>query len=80
MVNKRLQYMRGGDMEYTMERAALGVKEVMQYLSLSRAHLYRLLAQGAIPSFHIGRRRLVMKSDLDRYIKDIRTAENEGNG
>jgi excisionase family DNA binding protein len=65
-------------MEPATEKAALGIKEILQYTSLSRAHLYRLFAEGLIPSFHIGRRRLVLKKDLDVFLEEMMEREEDG--
>ncbi|MDA1129453.1 MAG: helix-turn-helix domain-containing protein [Chloroflexi bacterium] len=55
-------------MEKTIERAALSIEEGFVYIGVGRAHFYRLM-EGEIPSFHIGRRRLVRKSDLDLFLE-----------
>ena len=54
----------------TTERAALSLSQACVYLNASRPTLYRLMNLGLIPSFHIGRRRLVLKEHLDRYIQE----------
>ena len=54
----------------TTDKAAFSVEGACQYLDVSRPTLYRLMGQGDIPSFHIGRRRLVLKEHLDLYIRD----------
>ena len=51
------------------EKAGLSLEEAGQYLGISRAALYRLLDTGAIRSFHIGRRRLILREEIDRYIR-----------
>jgi excisionase family DNA binding protein len=57
-------------MEKVMERAALSVDEGCIYIGIGRAHLYRLMDEGKIPSFHIGRRRLILREDLDRFLQE----------
>jgi excisionase family DNA binding protein len=53
-----------------IERAALSVDEAFNYIGIGRAHLYRLMDEGEIPSFHIGRRRLILRADLDTFLQD----------
>ena len=57
-------------METNDEKAAFGVARACGYLDISRPTLYRLMDQGLIPSFHIQRRRLVLKRDLDRFLQE----------
>ena len=66
-------------MEGTMQRASFRVEEAAQYLGIGRASLYRLLDSGDLQSFHIGRRRLVLKSELYRFIQVQLEAEDGGN-
>ena len=56
-------------MEKVIERAALSVDEAFNYIGIGRVHLYRLMDEGAIPSFHIGRRRLILREDLDQFLQ-----------
>lgn len=58
-----------------VERAALGVEAAGRYLGVARATLYRLMDSGTIRSFHIGRRHLLLKVELDRYIAQQVAAE-----
>jgi excisionase family DNA binding protein len=69
-------------METITERAALGIGEACRYVGISRAGLYRLLGQdGGIRSITIGRRRLILKSDLDKYLLErLEAAATGGNG
>ena len=54
-------------------RPLLSLQTVWETLGISRAHLYRVLAGGALPSVRIGARRLVHSSDLQAYIDSLRT-------
>ena len=56
------------------DSAAFSVNDACVYLAVSRPTLYRLMDQGAIPSFHILRRRLLLKQHLDAYLQE-RVAE-----
>ena len=57
-------------METVKEKAALSVEGSCRYLDISRPTLYRLMDSGAIPFFHIGRRRLLLRTHLDQYVQD----------
>ena len=63
-------------MESANEKAAFSVEEACHYLNISRPSLYRLMDQGRIPSFHIMRRRLLLREHLDRFLRE-RLAEAE---
>jgi len=50
------------------------VKDVMQYLQVSRSKVYRLIQQGALYPYKIGERGTRFKqSDLDAYIQKQNT-------
>jgi excisionase family DNA binding protein len=55
-------------MQKAMERAAFSINEAAVYLGVERAHLYDLMNSGEVPAFHIGKRRLLLRSDLDKFI------------
>ena len=57
-------------MENATEKAAYSVESACRYLNVSRPTLYRLMDQGAIPSFHIRTRRLLLKAHLDTYLQE----------
>ena len=64
-------------MNYTGDKAALSLQEACTYIGTSRPTIYRLMDQGFIPSFHIGRRRLVLKEDLDRFLQECLKRESD---
>jgi len=43
-----------------------------QTLGISRSKLYELLDASVLPSFRIGRQRLILASDLDAYLRQLR--------
>ncbi len=45
----------------TLEKVGLSIEEAVSYLGIARASLYRLMDTGAISSFYIGRRQLLLK-------------------
>ena len=57
-------------MEKVMEKAAYSVNESCSYVGIGRAYFYRLMGGGKIPSFNIGRRRLIRKADLDKFLEE----------
>ena len=65
-------------METVADKAALGLDAACTYLSISRPSLYRLMDTGAIPSFHIGRRRLVLREHLDHFLQERLAADSMG--
>ncbi|MDA0988811.1 MAG: helix-turn-helix domain-containing protein [Chloroflexi bacterium] len=58
-----------------MEKAAFSIREATVYLGINRATLYRLMNSGALESFHVGRRRLLARSALDRFIQQQTDSE-----
>lgn len=48
-------------------RLAYRVDEAAVLLGISRTFIYRLIEKGDLKSFKLGRRRLVLKSDLDEF-------------
>jgi excisionase family DNA binding protein len=49
-------------------KLAYSVEEASSLLSVSRAHLYRLLDSGEMKSIHIGRSRRITQRQLDNYL------------
>lgn len=60
------------------EKAALSVDEASHYLGIGRAFLYRLMDSGTIPSLSIGRRRLILREHLDRFLQERLAEAEEG--
>jgi excisionase family DNA binding protein len=54
----------------TQERRALSIKEAAQACSLSRATLYRLIADGKLTTLKIGARRLVTVGALEALLNE----------
>jgi excisionase family DNA binding protein len=51
------------------QRRVYSILEAAQALNLSRATLYRLLAEGRIASIKIGSRRLILRSSIDDLLR-----------
>jgi len=50
---------------------AFTTEDVMQLLRIGRATLWRLLNTGELPSFKVGRRRLVLRRDLEAFLERL---------
>ena len=50
------------------QRRALRVAEALQYAGLGRTALYRAVSAGKIETTKIGKRRLVFRESLDRFL------------
>jgi len=60
------------------EKKALSVDEACRYVGgISRPTLYGLLGDKSIPSYTIGRRRYILKADLDDYLRGRIEANND---
>ena len=52
-----------------MDKHALTVNEAREYLGgVSAPTIYSLMNSKQINSFHVGRRRMILKSELDKFI------------
>jgi excisionase family DNA binding protein len=56
-------------MTLTTERATLSVEEAAHYIGLSRSKTWELIARGDLPSFTVGRRRLLSVERLQDWIR-----------
>jgi excisionase family DNA binding protein len=52
------------------QRLVYSICEAAHALNLSRATLYRLLAEGRIASIKIGSRRLVLRTSIDDLLRE----------
>ena len=53
------------------EREVFSVLEVAERLGISRAEVAREIARGRLESIKLGRRRLVSRAQLNRYIASL---------
>ena len=67
-------------MNSTAERAAFSIEETCRYINASRPTIYKLMGDGSLPSFHIGRRRLILREDLDKFLQGRLAAAGYGIG
>ena len=56
------------------------VMEAQEALRIGHTKMYQLLSSGEIRSFHIGSRRFVRSSDLDRFVNQQLIEEGFGVG
>jgi len=49
----------------------LTTRDILNHLRCGKSTLWRLLNSGEIPSFRVGRRRLVLKKDFEAFLLRI---------
>lgn len=52
----------------TMPKRAHSIQEVADTLGINRVTVYRLLERGELKSIKVGRRRLILAEELERYL------------
>jgi excisionase family DNA binding protein len=57
--------------------AALTIRQSSEYTGLSRSFLYKLFEKGKLPRMNAGKRVLIYRADLDRYLASLREVGNE---
>jgi excisionase family DNA binding protein len=57
------------------EKEILTVSQVAEYLQLSEMTTYKLVQEGKIPAFKIGRSWRVQKGDLEKLIERLKKGE-----
>jgi excisionase family DNA binding protein len=55
--------------EEVRTKEALSPEDVAVLVGCKRTTAYKLLADGSIPSYHIGRLRRVRRADVERFIE-----------
>ena len=58
------------------EREIMTISQVADYLQISEVTTYKLVQEGRIPGFKIGRHWRVRRDDLREYIADLQHGEN----
>ena len=58
-------------MTVNIEPAAFNVADAVRYTGLSRSRLYSLVRDGQIASFHVGGRRMFLRSALDAFFAKL---------
>jgi excisionase family DNA binding protein len=54
-----------------MEPALFDVKATAAHLSLSRARIYELVAEGQLTAYKINGKTVFKRTELDRFIRDL---------
>ena len=57
------------------EDEIMTVSEVAEYLKISEVTTYKLVQEGRLPAFKIGRHWRLKKSDLTEYIEKLKRGE-----
>ncbi len=66
-------------MTNTNQSLALTVKQAREALGgLSQTLFYDIINSGELKTFKIGRRRLISREELQRYISELQQRESEG--
>lgn len=63
-----------------LESEILTVEEVARYLRMSKLTVYRLLQEGKIPSFKVGKQWRLKKQDLHTYLEQQKHQPHKGRG
>lgn len=58
-----------------MDKEIMTVSQVAEYLQLSEMTTYKLVQEGKIPAFKIGRHWRVKRDDLDELIERLKKGE-----
>ncbi|WP_174733201.1 helix-turn-helix domain-containing protein [Mesobacillus harenae] len=58
-----------------MEKEIMTVSQVAEYLQLSEMSTYKLVQEGKIPAFKIGRHWRVKKEDITEFIEKLKRGE-----
>ena len=62
---------------HIQHRSALTVKETAELLSISKPVIYRYIHTGQLPSYRIGRRRLIRREALEQFQKDLEVTHTQ---
>ncbi len=58
-----------------MEQAIMTIAQVAEYLQLSEMTTYKLVQEGKLPGFKIGRHWRIKRDDLDEFIEKLKKGE-----
>ena len=54
-----------------LQNQALSIQQVQEISGLGRTKIYELLKSGELPGKKLGKRTLVLKSDLEAFLSDL---------
>lgn len=55
-----------------MEPMAFSIEQVQKLSGLGRTKLYEILRAGALPAKKLGKRTLILRSDLEAFLGDLK--------
>jgi excisionase family DNA binding protein len=61
--------------EHSAQREGLSVAEACAIAGISRSKLYEMMAAGDLVARKLGRRRIILRSDLSRFLDALPSAE-----
>jgi len=62
----------------TRQPDLLTVDELLRFLRLGRTRTHELLRSGELPSYKVGRRRLIRREDVEIWLEDNRYRPGDG--
>jgi len=65
----KMEKAKAWDLEPQPERDIISVEEAMELLPMSKRMIYERVRQGELPAFHIGRRVLMRKSEIEKWLR-----------
>ncbi|QIG16449.1 helix-turn-helix domain-containing protein [Pseudomonas monteilii] len=58
-------------MTQTTPTLAIGIDDAARAIGVSRSVIYEVVARGELPSFKLGRRRMILAKELETYINRV---------
>ncbi|MFB6400945.1 helix-turn-helix domain-containing protein [Pseudomonas putida] len=55
----------------TTPTLAIGIDDAARAIGVSRSVIYEVVARGELPSFKLGRRRMILAKELETYINRV---------
>ncbi|UKN02229.1 helix-turn-helix domain-containing protein [Paracrocinitomix mangrovi] len=75
--NEKVKFQSQGiDPEELKKKTYLSIKETCVYLGISRSTLYRNVRLGLLPVIGLGGRTIFKREDLDKFLDDLSTLDN----
>lgn len=67
-------------MTTTPQREAYRIQDAVRVYSIPKTRLYHLMEIGRLPWVMEGRRRLILREDIERYLASLRSGTETGTG
>ena len=58
-------------MQVPADKLAYGIDEAVDAIGVSRSKLYELIASGELKIVKLGRRTLILRAELERFLKSL---------